>query len=213
MMQNKKGLFITVEGIEGAGKSTAIQFLQQKLAQTMISFILTREPGGTEIAESIRKILLQHYTEKMTAHTELLLFFAARAQHIETVIKPALQAKQWLICDRFTEASYAYQGGGRQIDLKFIAQLEKQIQADLQPDVTILLDLPIHMIAKRISQRNILDRIEQEQLDFFQRVREVYLQRAALFSKRFHVIDASQNLNMVKQQLNDLLSHLIQAHT
>lgn len=213
MMQNKKALFITIEGIEGAGKSTAIRFLQEKLAQTNISFVLTREPGGTEIAESIRKILLKHYTEKMTAHTELLLFFAARAQHIETIIKPALQAQQWLICDRFTEASYAYQGGGRQIDLKFIAQLEKQIQVDLQPDITILLDLPIHMITKRISKRNTLDRIEQEQLDFFQRVREVYLQRAALFPKRFYLIDASQDLNTVQQHLNDLLNHLIKAHT
>lgn len=200
-MTHKSGLFITIEGIEGTGKSTAIRFLQRWLTEQGIAFTLTREPGGTEIADAIRKLLLQHYEEKMCSDTELLLMFASRAQNIAQVIKPALAQGKWVLCDRFTDASYAYQGGGRNISLQRIAVLENWVHADLQPDLTLLMEAPVNVGLARIQERKTKDRIEREQIDFFERVRNAYLQRAKQFPQRFKIIDATADIDRVEEQL------------
>lgn len=197
----KQGLFITVEGVEGSGKSTLVPFVQGYLLEKKVDLVITREPGGTEIAEVIRGVLLDHYEEKMSEDTELLLFFASRAQHIEHKIKPALQAGKTVLCDRFTDASYAYQSGGRGIDESRIAVLEEWVQKGLQPDITILLDVPPEIGLNRIQNRGPLDRFEIEKVTFFERVRAVYLERAKRYSDRYRVIDASQDLEDVKEDL------------
>jgi dTMP kinase len=197
----QKSCFITIEGIEGMGKSTAIRYLQKLLEAKKINYVATREPGGTPIAEAIRQVLLQHYAEKMEVVTELLLMFASRAQHIHTVIKPALQAERWVLCDRFTDASYAYQGGGRQIASDKIAVLENLVQSDLNPDIVILLDAPVSIGLERMARRYNKDRIEQEKVDFFQRVRDAYLVRAKQFPERYHIVNAAQSIHQVQKQL------------
>lgn len=201
MINTKTPKFITLEGGEGAGKSTAMRYLQQQLLQLGVDLMTTREPGGTVIAEQIRQILLKKQGEALTPATELLLVFAARSQHITEVIRPALASGQWVLCDRFTDASFAYQGGGRGVDWHMIESLEQFVQQDLRPDLTILLDAPPALGMKRIQRRAELDRIETEQLAFFERVRQAYLLRAKQDSKRFVVINTAKSLSEVKRQL------------
>ena len=209
--QKNKGLFITIEGIEGVGKSTAIGFLQAYLQEKGKSFLVTREPGGTEIAEAIRKLLLAHYNETMTQEAELLLMFASRAQHIAQVIKPALKDNKLILCDRFTDASFAYQGAGRGMPEAFIAALEKWVQGYLKPNLTILLDAPAKLGAQRAKHRGVsADRIELEQIQFFERARGCYLVRAKAEPDRFQVIDATQSLVQVKTKLTEIIDSLLQ---
>jgi dTMP kinase len=208
-MQTKNGLFIVLEGGEGVGKSTNLQFIQQFLQQANIPLQSTREPGGTEIAEQIRALILKKQAEPMADLTELLLMFAARAQHLTQKIQPALAQGQWLLCDRFTDATYAYQGGGRQLNKSVIEQLEQLVQNDLRPDCVILLDAPIEVGMQRAVARAELDRMEQENRQFHQRVRDAYLSRAAQNPQRYAVIDASQALEQVQADIQQVLEHLI----
>ena len=201
-----KQFFITIEGGEGAGKSTVIKILEQYLKEKNVPITLTREPGGTEIAESIRQVLLDfQYKEKMAEDTELLLMFASRAQHIAQVIKPALAKGNVVLCDRFTDASFAYQGGGRGISEERIEALANWVQGDFWPDLTILLDIPIEVGFERIKARGVKDRIEEEQMQFFESVRQCYLDRAAKYPNRFVVVDASQPLESVEKRLIEIL--------
>ena len=204
-----QGKFITLEGGEGAGKSTNISFIQDYLQQRDIEVVLTREPGGTALSEQIRGILLDHKQDNMNSDTELLLMFAARAQHLAEVIRPALQAGRWVICDRFTDATYAYQGGGRGIATARIAQLEQWVQGELRPDMTLIFDLPVQTGLERAGNRSSPDRFEQEDLAFFERVRATYLQRAAQHPARYAVIDANQALVQVQQQITAVLGKLL----
>jgi len=197
----KRGLFITLEGPEGAGKTPNRQFLAEPLRAGGHELVLTREPGGTGLAEKIRGLLLDNHAEPMATDTELLLMFAARAQHLQQLIRPALAAGKIVLCDRFTDATYAYQGGGRGLDQQRIATLEQFVQGDLRPDLTLLFDLPVEVGMARARERGRLDRFESEHEQFFQAVRSNYLQRAAQFPQRFRLIDASQPLNAVQQQL------------
>jgi dTMP kinase len=199
--------FITIEGIEGAGKTTAMSFIKTWLEEKKIPFITTREPGGTEIAEEIRHILLRHHHESLTDMTELLLFFAGRAQHLDTTILPALENGQWVICDRFVDASFAYQGGGRKIPLLFLECLEKYVLKGKQPDLTILLDLPVEVGMSRIKARNKHDRIEQEKELFFKTVRQMYLKRAEQFAQRFQILNANCSINVMKNRLYTILDN------
>ncbi len=198
-LQNYPGTFISVEGIEGVGKSTAVKFIQNYLSRP--NLIVTREPGGTKIAEEIRAVVLQPSDEKMTIETELLLMFASRSEHLAKVIVPALQQGNTVICDRFVDATYAYQGGGRQMALSHITMLEKWIVGLLKPTLTILLDADPEIGLMRAKHRGPHDRIESEKIEFFQRVRAVYLQRAAVEPERFYVIDAAQSLETVQLEL------------
>ena len=200
-MQHVK--FISIEGVEGAGKSTIVEFVKSYLQDAGIDAAFTREPGGTELAEKIRNVLLHPETDEVIeAKTELLLMFAGREQHIMRRISPWLQAGKWVVSDRYIDASYAYQGGGRKIDISFIAALDQHIVGDLYPDLTLLLDLPPQLGFERTAKRGAgKDRIENEKLDFFNRVRDVYLQRASQYPQRIKIIDASLALPEVKQQV------------
>ncbi len=204
-----RGLFITVEGGEGVGKSTNVRFLQSYLADHGVKLTVTREPGGTDLAEAVRACLLEVRAEPVAPLTELLLIFAARAQHIDQLIEPALAAGEWVLCDRFTDATYAYQGGGRGVDWDMIRQLEQLTQGDLRPDYTLLLDAPVEVGMARAGERGELDRFEQEQQAFFSRVRDAYLRQASESSGRYRVIDASQPLAEVQLQLQHLCSDLL----
>lgn len=203
------GKFITLEGIEGVGKSTASQFIQQQLSQAGISFIATREPGGTPLAEDLRKLLLSKTSEAPCELTELLLMFAARAQHLNLVIEPALAAGKWVVCDRFTDATFAYQGGGRGQSLAKLTSLEQLVHPTLQPDITFLLDMPVAAAFERVEKRGKKDRFEQEHSDFFSRVRQAYLARAEEFPARFRLINAGLSRNQVAEQLAAVLNPLI----
>ncbi len=200
-----KAQFITLEGGEGVGKTTNLDFIQQLLAERQIPVLLTREPGGTALAEKIRGLLLATEEENVDSKAELLLMFAARKQHLEQLIKPALDKGVWVICDRFTDATYAYQGGGRGVDDQQIAWLEQFVQDDLRPDLTLLLDAPVHLGMERAQERGRLDRFEQEQLLFFQQVRNIYLRRAEEQSQRIKKIDASQPLQTVQAQIQQII--------
>lgn len=204
-----QGKFITLEGGEGAGKSTNIPFIQQYLQECGIDVVLTREPGGTALSEEIRAILLDHKHDNMSSDTELLLMFAARAQHLAEVIRPALAAGRWVICDRFTDATYAYQGGGRGIDAARIAILEQWVQGELRPDMTLIFDLPVQTGLQRAGVRSSPDRFEQENIAFFERVRATYLQRAAQQPARYAVLDAGASLAEVQQQITAILARLL----
>ena len=193
--------FITIEGGEGAGKSTAQQFLASKLISMGLSVTLTREPGGTPLAEELRQTLLNPHGEVPVEMAELLLLFAARAQHIANVIKPALDRGEWVLCDRFTDATYAYQGGARGMSLEVITQLEEMVQGALQPHQVILLDLPPEVGLERARARGELDRFEREPMAFYERVRSGYLERVRAMPGRYTVIDASQDLQGVEDQL------------
>ena len=196
-----QGKFITIEGGEGVGKSTQIGRLRNFIAAQGVEVVVTREPGGTHRAERIRELLLETSDEPMPSTCELLLMFAARSTHIENVIRPALERGACVICDRFTDATYAYQGGGRGLAVNDIATLEKMVQGTLRPDLTLLLDAPLDISAARASARNVAmgtsDRFEQERREFFERVRTAYMDRARQESKRFVVIDATQSLEAV----------------
>ena len=202
-----RGLFITLEGPEGAGKTTNRAYLAEKLEAQGFQVTLTREPGGTALAEQIRDILLAPHDEIMSVDTELLLMFAARAQHLAQVIMPALAAGKIVICDRFTDATYAYQGGGRGLDCSRIAMLEQFVQGDLRPDITLLFDLPVADGMARAVARGKLDRFEQEQQDFFEAVRQSYLQRAQDDPERFRIVNAQQALEDVQKGLD---AHLLE---
>ncbi|MDZ7663040.1 dTMP kinase [Thiohalophilus sp.] len=203
------GYFITVEGGEGVGKSSNLGFIETWLREAGKEVVMTREPGGTALGENIRKLLLDANENHMAVDTELLLMFAARAQHLEEVIKPALAQDKWVICDRFTDATYAYQGGGRGVDFQRIAQLEQWVQGNLRPDLTLLLDMPVQQGLQRAGQRSTPDRFEREQQHFFERVRETYLIRARQEPNRFRVIDAAPALEQVHQQIAAVLSVLV----
>lgn len=203
------GRFITLEGGEGAGKSTNATYLATRLEASGISLRLTREPGGTTLGERIRELLLDPSQDCMHSDTELMLMFAARAQHLNEVILPALQAGEWVLCDRFTDATYAYQGGGRGIDMQRIAELETWVQQGFQPDMTILFDLPVETGLARAGKRGALDRFEQEKQTFFSAVRDIYLQRANENLQRFRVVDAGQELSDVQSQLDVLVDELL----
>lgn len=204
-----RGLFITVEGGEGVGKSTNMAFLEKQLRESGVDLLVTREPGGTALGEGIRELLLQPREEGVASAAELLLIFAARAQHIEQVIEPALAEGHWVLCDRFTDATYAYQGGGRQLPVSMIRRLEQLVQGDLRPDYTLLLDCPVDVGMSRATARGELDRFEQEQVEFFERVRSTYLQLAAEGGGRYRIIDAALSLVEVEQQLSQVCEELL----
>lgn len=199
------GRFITIEGIEGVGKTTNIEFIHSLLKDAGREVVLTREPGGTPIGEDIRELLLGHKHDGMSDDTELLLMFAARAEHLHKVIRPALIAGKDVLCDRFTDATYAYQGGGRGIAVKHIEVLENWVQAELRPDLTLLLDVPVAVGLDRAGKRSAPDRFEKEKHEFFERVREMYLQRAKAEPQRYCIIDASQPLVDVQSQIRTAL--------
>ena len=201
-----RGRFITVEGIEGAGKSTHIAYLETLVGTAGHPVIVTREPGGTPIGEALRALLLGPRDEAMDSDTELLLMFAARAEHLARVIRPALQAGTWVLCDRFTDATYAYQGGGRGIPEQRIRALETWVHGGLQPDLTLLLDLPVAAGLARAAHRGPGDRFEQEDVAFFERVREGYLARAREDGDRFRIIDADGTPEEVRGRLLEVLT-------
>ena len=204
------GLFITLEGPEGAGKSTNREYLAERLRAAGIEVLLTREPGGTPLAERIREVLLAPIDEVMNPDTELLLVFAARAQHLAQVIRPALARGEVVLCDRFTDATYAYQGGGRGLPQARIATLEQFVQGDLRPDLTLVFDLPVDIGLQRAAARGRLDRFEQEQRGFFEAVRQAYLQRARAEPARYRLLDAAQPLAGVQAAIDALLPQLLE---
>ena len=205
------GRFITLEGGEGAGKSTNLEYIRDRLQAAGILVTVTREPGGTGLGEAIRSLLLDSGQTAMHPDTELLLIFAARTQHLQELILPTLARGEWVLCDRFTDATYAYQGGGRGLDMQRIAQLETWVQAGFQPHRTLLFDLPVDIGLQRAGRRGVLDRFEREHTAFFERVRESYLYRARAFPQRFRVIDAARQLGDVQAQLDPLVDELIKA--
>ena len=205
------GKFISIEGGEGVGKSTNADLIQSVLESRGCEVVVTREPGGTALGEALRSILLSADIESPVAMAELLIIFAARAQHLTTVIEPALAAGKWVLCDRFTDATYAYQGWGRNIDQRAIASLEQLVQGARRPDLTVLLDMDPSLGLARAKERAELDRFEQEELAFFNRVREGYLARAKEEPARWLIIDASKTLDevttVIGQTLNDWFDH------
>ena len=204
-----KGLFVTLEGPEGAGKSTNREYLAERLRARGVDVVLTREPGGTSLAERIRELLLTPADEPMAVDTELLLVFAARAQHLAQVIRPALERGAVVLCDRFTDATYAYQGGGRGLSIERIAQLEVFVQGELRPDLTLIFDLSVEIGLARAAARGRLDRFEQEGIRFFESVRRAYLDRAKAAPSRYRIIDAAQPLNTVQQDIQALIPELM----
>lgn len=204
------GLFITLEGPEGAGKSTNREYLAERLRERGIEVLLTREPGGTPLAERVRELLLTPSDEPMAADTELLLVFAARAQHLAQVIRPALVRGCVVLCDRFTDATYAYQGGGRGVPEARIAVLENFVQSGLRPDLTLIFDLPVEVGLARAAARGRLDRFEQEGRGFFEAVRQAYLRRARAEPQRYRVLDAAQPLDQVQRDLDGLLPQILE---
>lgn len=203
-----KPRFITLEGGEGVGKTTNLAFIEDYLTTRGVDLLRTREPGGTPLGERIRGLLLD--SDGMNSSAELLLVFAARAQHLDEVIRPALAAGRWVLCDRFTDASYAYQGGGRNLDLSVIGFLEQWVQAGLQPDLTLLLDTSIEVGMSRVRDRGATDRFESEHLGFFEKVRAAYLYRADKYPDRIKRVDASGSLGSVQAGIAMHLDHLIE---
>lgn len=206
MITKRNNAFISIEGNEGVGKTTVMNYLKNLLEKNKCPFVATREPGGTEIAERIRQLILEHHEEKMIADTEILLFFAGRAQHINQVILPALKNGEWVLTDRFTDASFAYQGAARGISYDRVKMLADWVQGDLWPDLTLLLDAPVEITMQRVAQRGEKDRIEQEKFDFFERVRQSYLELAKKEPKRFVLIDASQNQEKVCYDIGQIMN-------
>ena len=197
-----RGRFITFEGIDGAGKSTQIEVVAQALRSRGVEFVITREPGGTPLGESLRSLILH---EQMGVAAETLLLFAARAEHLQRVIRPALAGRRWVLCDRFTDATYAYQAGGRGMEVERIAELERWVHGDLQPDLTLLLDVPPEIAAERLARARHADRFEAEQVEFFAAVRRAYLARAQQQPQRFIVIDATQPADLIGTRLTELM--------
>ncbi len=202
-----RGKFITLEGIDGAGKSTHLAWLAELFRQRGIAVQVTREPGGTGLGEKLRQLLLDP-ENPMHAETEVMLMFAARREHLDQVIEPALAKGAWVACDRFTDATFAYQGGGRGVDWARLAQLEAWTQRGLQPELTLLFDLAPEIGRQRARGARIADRFEQEQDDFYRRVREAYLRRAREAPSRIRVIDASRSVAHIRQQLTDIAGAL-----
>ena len=201
-----KAKFITFEGIDGAGKSTHLTFVAEALQSAGKTVVVTREPGGTTLGESLRTILLH---EKMHLETEALLMFAARREHLAQVIEPALSRGDWVISDRFTDATFAYQGGGRKLDRSKLDALEQWVHPHLQPDLTLLFDVPLDVARARLDATRTLDKFEQEQADFFAATRAEYLRRAAEFPARFRIIDSTQPIATIQQQLHELIEGLV----
>jgi dTMP kinase len=200
--------FVTFEGIEGVGKTTQVARLSSALSARDVAHVVTREPGGTPLAESIRQVVLTPHAESLPPTAELLLMFAARAVHLANHIEPNLQAGRWVICDRFTDATYAYQGGGRQLPAEPIGELERMVQGARRPDLTILLDAPVEGALARAAARNAgsaADRFERERSEFFERVRNAYLARAAAEPKRMAIVDAAQSVDEVAARILELL--------
>lgn len=204
-----KGKFITVEGGEGVGKTTNINYIESLIKERNKQLITTREPGGTALAEAVRDLLLDPAHQGMHPDCELLLMFAARAEHLDKVIRPALERGDWVLCDRFTDATYAYQGYGRGLPLQRIAELERLVQGGMRPDLTLLLDVPVEIGMERAGNRSDPDRFEQENLDFFERIRQGYLSRARAEPERFAVIDAGQALEAVQAGIRQALERLL----
>jgi dTMP kinase len=205
------GRFITVEGGEGAGKSSNLAYIQALLEAAGKQVLFTREPGGTPLGEAIRELLLGHKHTGMADDTELLLMFAARAEHLQQKILPALEQGIWVLCDRFTDASFAYQGAGRGLSLEKIAELQQFVQGALRPDLTLLLDLPVDQGLARAGKRSAPDRFESEQRDFFEKVRQGYLQIAAREPERVQVIDAAPALVQVQEQIKTVIQRYLES--
>ena len=201
----QKGKFITIEGGEGAGKSTNIEFIKQHLKNKSVDLLCTREPGGTLYAEKIRDLLLSHESEPLAPNAELLLIFAARAQHLSELIMPALEQGQWVLCDRFTDATYAYQGAGRNLGYEAVSTLENLVQGQMRPDLTLILDIPVELGMSRVKQRGEPDRFETEQLGFFATIRQAYLDMAQQNPQRYRVVDTRQTLEQVQASIADIL--------
>ncbi|WP_455234035.1 dTMP kinase [Thiogranum longum] len=206
-----RGRFITLEGGEGAGKSTNLDYIRDRLENAGVPLLLTREPGGTPLGEKVRDMLLDPDNSHMSSDAELLLMFAARAQHLQQVILPAVEQGSWVLCDRFTDATYAYQGGGRGIEFQRIQVLEEWVQKDFQPDLTILFDLDVTIGLERAGNRGALDRFEQEEKTFFEKVRHAYLERCREQPHRFRIIDAEQELDAVRRQLDHVIDEFVAA--
>jgi len=202
-------LFISLEGCEGVGKTSNMAFIKNLLEKRAVPFIETREPGGTKLGEALRDMLLGEDFKGMSDDTELMLMFAARAEHVAQVIRPALEQGRWVLCDRFTDATYAYQGGGRQLDMQRIEVLENWVLGELRPDLTILLDAPISVGRERAGKRSAPDRFEQERDAFFNRVRDTYLSRAAAEPQRIRVVDATGDLDSVQQQIEQIIAEIL----
>jgi len=205
-MTTKRGLFLTLEGVDGAGKSTHVQWLVDTLAALGQPVLCTREPGGTPIGEKLRTLLLH---EAMTLECETLLMFAARAEHVRTVIEPALAVGTWVVCDRFTDATFAYQGGGRELGTTRIEALERWVHPDLQPDITWLFDVPLEVARERLNRTRDKDRFELEADAFFLRTRQIYLERASQQAHRFRVVDSTQPIDSIRVQLKRELVRLV----
>jgi len=203
--------FITVEGQDGAGKTTNIEVIKSILNAHDIDFIQTREPGGTSLGEAIRELILNSDDSKFGHSAELLLMFAARAQHLEEVILPALNKGIWVLCDRFTDSTFAYQGGGRGLGIGKVAELEQLVQGDLRPNLTVLLDLPVEVGETRAGERSAADRFEQQQLEFKQRARETYLSIAAEQPERVKVVDANAPLEEVKAAVSNIMNEFVRS--
>ena len=207
-MAARRGCFVTLEGLDGAGKSTHVQGLVEHLRARGLDVVCTREPGGTDMGEALRQIVL---TQPMQLETETLLMFAARCEHLRTVIEPALEAGKWVVCDRFTDATYAYQGGGRRLGAQRIQALEQWVHPHLQPDRTWLFDVSLETARERLLRGRDLDRFEQEDMAFFERTRVAYHQRAQQHPKRFRILDSSRDINLVRAELLAQAEELEQA--
>jgi len=207
--KDSKGLFITFEGVEGAGKTTNIQYIAEKISAAGHEILLTREPGGTELSEAIRELLISKDYPEMHINTELLLMFAARSEHLNKKIIPAINAGKWVLCDRFTDATFAYQGGGRGISGTTISTLETLVQGSLRPDYTFLFDLNAEIGLARAQNRGETDRFEQQHIDFFNRVREKYLNMAEAENKRYRIVNAQYDLATVQLQISQLLTEIL----
>ncbi len=205
----KKNLFITLEGIEGAGKSTVIDFIENFITNSGYDVVKTREPGGTAIGEQVREILLNKNNDKLTDDTELLLIFAARAQHLSEIILPNLTSNKIVLCDRFIDASYAYQGAGRGIEQSKINLLENWVMPDIKPDLTFLLDLDPKIAFERTNKRSDADRFESEDIHFFEKIRQYYLERAENEPERFRVINSELSLEDVQEQIKNILKDIV----
>lgn len=204
-----QGLFITFEGVEGAGKTTNIEYIAEKIEAAGHEILLTREPGGTELSEAIRELLISKDYPEMHVDTELLLMFAARSEHLNKKIIPAINAGKWVLCDRFTDATFAYQGGGRGISETTISTLENLVQGSLRPDYTFLFDLNAEVGLARARNRGETDRFEQQHIDFFNRVRAKYLAMADSEPQRYRTVNAEYDLATVQNQINQLLTEII----
>ncbi len=204
----QKGKFITIDGVEGAGKSTQITFICEYLQAKGVNVVLTREPGGTDLGEQIRELLLTTKTKSMHSDSELLLMFSARNEHIHSKIIPALNNGDWVLSDRFTDASYAYQGGGRGLNMQRIEQLEKWVLQDFTPDMTLLLDIPVEQGMERVKSRGKKDRIELENMDFFERVRQAYIARSKAYPERIKLINSAKTKEYTSMQIAQILADL-----